>query len=682
MTYKKQITLLLLCFIAQTLLFDIHFVLGAQPVTTANDPDIIKQAYLTQINARSAWTLTTGSAQTVVAVIDSGVDIDHPDLKQNIWVNPGEIPGDRMDNDNNGFVDDVNGWDFVNDIPDVKPKFGGNYFAPAIHHGTLISGMIAGVGNNGIGISGISWRTKIMPLRVLDNKGDGEVLNVIRAIDYATAKKVDVINVSFVGNFDNPLLKDAVKRASDAGIIVIAAAGNDRQNNDSENGHPVYPACYSKDIEGVIGVSSLDPLGQKAPFSDYGNCTDISAPGMDLYSTQAVNYEYPGFDAFYGSGWSGTSLSTALVSGAIALLKSISPHMSVGDMKRALREGCDPIDDLNSMYKGQLGCGQMNIGKTLRSAIASAQSVREQNPFDESDHGRYPIAISTADGLSPLMAFDGRGLQKKSAKDFYPFAPYRIPYAVQFSRQNNLIVFGAQRGGPHVRIFDRDFQLVSQFFAYEKSFRGGITIVVGDVDGDSRDEIVTVPGPGREPMVRIFDLQGKLKKEFLGYDGSFRGGLSVQIGDMNNDHRDEVVTSPLSVNGGDIRIYSDEGDLLNKFYAYPQDKFQAITFAVGDLDADGMPEIVTAPAVRGANVKIFSSHGALLSSVAPFGTAVQGMNVIIGNISRGAYPEIVVSPRAKAGAQVVILNATGKKVGQFFVLPKNWRGGLTLGILE
>jgi len=679
MAYKKISIFLLTPLIIGLSLAPVQHVFAAQTVIALNDPDIAKQAYLTQINAVRAWALTTGSAQVTVAVIDSGVDIDHPDIRQNIWANPGEIPGDRIDNDKNGLVDDINGWDFVNDIPDVKPKYGGNYYAPAIHHGTIIAGMIAGSGNNGIGIAGISWRAKIMPLRVLDNKGDGEVLTVIRALDYAVAKKADVINVSFVGDFDNPLLKDAVKRASNAGIAIVAAAGNDRQHNDE--GHPVYPACYNRDIDGVIGVSSLDPLGQKAPFSDYGSCTTISAPGMDLYSTQAVNYEYPGFDAFYGSGWSGTSLSTALVSGTIALLKSLNPRMTVRDITHALQEGCDPIDALNQNYKGQLGCGQLNASEAVRSAIAGEQSARTQNPFDESDSGWYPLMATTADGRSPFMAYDGKGARKKSAKDFYPFAPFRVPYGASVARKSNLIVFHALSGGPHIRIFNRDFRLVSQFFAYEKNFRGGVSATVADIDGDGIDDIITAPGPGREPMIRIFDLGGRLKKEFFGYNQLTREGLTVHTGDITNDQRDEIITTPLRGGGGDMSVFSGDGELLNRFIAYPFDRTQSASFAVGDLTADGMAEIITAPAQYGDTLKVFSPHGVLIKSIRPYGTAVFGMNVRIGAIGRGEA-HVIVAPRAKAGAHVLIFNAELKRVGQFFAMPKNWRGGLSLDIIE
>ncbi len=682
MACKKTIHFVIIALLVQSLLFGATGAYAQQPSIQTNDPDSAKQAYLEQINVRRAWTLATGSVQTVVAVIDSGVDIEHPDLKQNIWVNPGELPGDRIDNDKNGFVDDINGWDFVNDIPDVRPKFGGNYFAPAIHHGTIIAGMIAAASNNAIGIAGISWRTKIMPLRVLDNKGDGEVLNVIRAIDYAVVKKVDAINMSFVGDFDSQLLKEAVKRASDAGIMVVAAAGNDRKVASNGESYPVYPACYNKDIDGVIGVSSLDPLGQKAPFSDYGDCTDISAPGMDLYSTQAVNYEYLGFDAFYGSGWSGTSLSTALVSGAIALLKSINPAMTTLEIKRALREGCDSVDPLNERYAGMLGCGRLNVFGALRSAISQTQTARKENPFEESDFGRYPLAVFDASGHEPFMAFNAQGVKKKIRNDFYPFAPFRVPYNVQYVRGTRLLVFSASKGGPHVRIFDRNFQLVSQFFAYEKTFRGGVQVAVADMDGDGVEDIITSPGQGRKPELRIFDMHGRLKSEFRAYDANYRGGLEVHVGDFNGDKRNDILVTPLAGRGGDIRIYSDTGELFNQFYAYPGEMEKAITIAVGDLDADGTPEIATVLTGNGDVMKVFTSYGWFIGSFSLYGRTMKGMNIRIGKIGDGAKPEIIVTPREKSGAHVLVLNADGKKIGQFFALPKNWRGGLNLGIIE
>lgn len=671
--------------------FVIFILLSGYPVSAAsssiipNDPDFTRQAYLEQSNVQDAWKLTTGSAQTVVAVIDSGVNIDHPDLQDNIWTNPGEIPGDGIDNDKNGLRDDYYGWDFVNDIPDVKPKYGGDYYAPAIHHGTIVSGIIAASGNNGIGIAGISWRTKIMPLRVLDNRGNGEIANVVKAIDYAVAKKVDAINLSFVGDFDNPLLKNAVERASQAQILVIAAAGNDRKNNGTDGEHPVYPACYSGDIVGVIGVSSLDPLGQKAPFSDYGDCTTISAPGMDLYSSQAVNYEYPGFDAYYGSGWSGTSLSTAVISGTVALLKSVKKDMPARDIKKALVNGCDPIDDLNKNYRGKLGCGRVNVSRAVRAAQNTLRDIRESNHFDVDDLHSYPIGVGTADGREGLKLFDGSGRVKKMNKPFYPYAPFRIPFSFSQSRSGDLIAFVPITGGPHVRIFDRNFRLVSQFFAFDMQFRGGASVAFADTDGDDSEELVAAMGIGGEPLVRIFDLKGNRLREFSAYNQSYRGGLDVSALDANNDGKDELLVIPHSSQRGELRMLDGDGALLTTFFAYPQDPIMAVNVAVGDVDGDGNAEIVVAPRSKGSGIiKVFTPLGDLKQSFVPFGRAVPfGLSVAVGKSSSASVrQDILVAPIERAGAHVLIMNAEGKKVGSFFAMPKDWRGGLTLGILQ
>ena len=145
------------------------------PTADPNDPYLSKQWYLDKIKARGAWAKTDGSPSTVIAVLDSGVDIDHPDLKDNIWVNPGEIPNDGVDNDGNIYVDDVNGWDFVAGDNDPRPDYTEWWYTKeGIDHGTIVAGLAAAVGNNSRGIAGMAWQSKIMPLRVLDSSGSGE----------------------------------------------------------------------------------------------------------------------------------------------------------------------------------------------------------------------------------------------------------------------------------------------------------------------------------------------------------------------------------------------------------------------------------------------------------------------------------------------------------------------------
>ncbi len=185
------------------------------------------QWYLQKIKAVQAWNVIRESPNIIIAVLDSGVQIDHPDLKDNIWVNKKEIPDNGIDDDKNGFADDSNGWDFVNNLPDPAPKFKEGFTEDGILHGTIIAGIAAAAGNNAAGVAGITWKAQIMPIKVLDDKGEGNTAKVVKGIDYAVANGAGIINLSFVGFGYSKSLDDAVKRAYDAGVIVVAAGGNE-----------------------------------------------------------------------------------------------------------------------------------------------------------------------------------------------------------------------------------------------------------------------------------------------------------------------------------------------------------------------------------------------------------------------------------------------------------------------
>lgn len=226
------------------------------------------------IDAPEAWDLATGSDKlVVVAVLDSGVDYNHPDLAANIWTNPGEIPGNGNDDDGNGFIDDVNGWDFVdNDSNPVDNE----------SHGTHVAGTIAAVGNNGIGITGVTWTAEIMVLRFLDGFGAGFVSDEVAAIDYAIAKGAQIINASFGSSSFSSAEREAITRAETAGILFVAAAGNDGENNDST---PQYPSNYA--LDNIIAVAASDQNDNLASFSDFGPTTvDVAAPGTSIYSAK------------------------------------------------------------------------------------------------------------------------------------------------------------------------------------------------------------------------------------------------------------------------------------------------------------------------------------------------------------------------------------------------------------
>ena len=225
------------------------------------------------IDAPEAWDITTGSDNVVIAVIDSGVAYDHPDLKDNIWTNPGETScTDGIDNDGNGYVDDCKGWDFVGN--DNAPyDFNG--------HGTHISGTIAAKGNNGLGVVGVNWNVRIMPIRTLDASGSGTTANLISGIQYATQGGANIINYSG-GNYSyNQALFDAITDFGQTGGLFISASGNESNNNDL---YPLYPGSYSSPY--IISVAATDQNDTLASFSNYGaTSVDVGAPGVNIYST-------------------------------------------------------------------------------------------------------------------------------------------------------------------------------------------------------------------------------------------------------------------------------------------------------------------------------------------------------------------------------------------------------------
>jgi subtilisin family serine protease/subtilisin-like proprotein convertase family protein len=290
------------------------------------------------IDAAEAWDKTTGSHNVVVAVIDTGVDYTHPDLAANMWVNPGEIAGDGIDNDHNGYVDDIHGYDFANKDGDPMD----DHF-----HGTHVAGTIGAVGNNGIGVAGVSWSVQIMALKFLDASGGGFTSDAIAAVNYAVANGATVANASWGGGSSSKALKDALDHARDfgdegKGMIFVAAAGNDGSNNDTT---PFYPANYNDD--NIVSVAATDHNDQLASFSNYGKTTvDIAAPGVNILSTfptqQTQAMIDAGLPANYGS-ISGTSMATPHVTGVIALVRALHPLWSYNEIINQVLNTADVI---------------------------------------------------------------------------------------------------------------------------------------------------------------------------------------------------------------------------------------------------------------------------------------------------------------------------------------------------
>ncbi|MFZ5829036.1 MAG: S8 family serine peptidase [Planctomycetota bacterium] len=283
------------------------------------------------IDAPEAWNVTTGSSSIVVGVIDTGVDYNHPDLAANIWTNPGEIAGNGIDDDGNGFVDDIHGFDFVNNDGDPMDDHG---------HGTHCAGTIAGRGNNGQGVAGVAWNSSVMALKFLSSSGSGSISNAVRALNYATMMRtmygvdIRVTSNSWGGGGYSSSMDSAILASEQAGMLFVAAAGNDAQNNDVVAN---YPSNYTS--ASVIAVAATDHNDNLASFSNYGATTvDLAAPGVNIYSCRpGGGYQY----------MSGTSMATPHVAGAVALLWSANPSASASEIKAALLAGVDPVASLS-----------------------------------------------------------------------------------------------------------------------------------------------------------------------------------------------------------------------------------------------------------------------------------------------------------------------------------------------
>lgn len=280
------------------------------------------------IDAPEAWDITTGSASVVVGVLDTGVDFTHPDLVNQAWVNPGEIAGNGIDDDGNGYIDDINGWDFYdndNDPSDTSDPLNVSY-----GHGTHVAGTIAADSNNGQGVAGVAWDVKIAALRIFHNNTTTSAA-IVGAIQYATMMGFPLTNNSWGGGPGSFSMAEmnAIDAAGAANQLFIAAAGNDSTNNDI---FPQYPASY--DLDNIISVAASTSTDSLASFSNYGATTvDLAAPGQGILST------YPGGGYEY---MNGTSMATPQVSGVAALLWSSSPGATYGEIRDALLDGVDP----------------------------------------------------------------------------------------------------------------------------------------------------------------------------------------------------------------------------------------------------------------------------------------------------------------------------------------------------
>lgn len=412
------------------------------------------------IDAPEAWDATTGSNTTIVGIIDTGIDWDHPDLAANIWSNPGEVLN-GADTDGNGYIDDVRGWDFVNEDNDPDDPIDG--------HGTHVAGTVGAVGNNGAGVTGVAWTVKMIPLKTLDDAGSGSTLDAIEAIDYVTdlvlnrGITVRLTNNSWGGGGFSSSLQTAIQAAEAAGVLFVAAAGNDGTNNDAI---PHYPSNYT--TANVISVASTDHNDLISSFSNFGaTSVDIGAPGSSILSTT------PGGTYGYKSG---TSMATPHVSGAAALIWAADPSLTYAEVKTLLYDSVDPLASLNSITTTG---GRLN-------AFAALPGPRALLSSTALDFGNVPL--ETTKDISITVSNPGTGTLTISSIVAATVGPATGAFSHTAPGTPFVLAVGAS-------------QTFSVTFAPDKTQPGLTTgTLTVNHDGAAGSDVVTLTGEGAVPV--------------------------------------------------------------------------------------------------------------------------------------------------------------------------------------
>jgi thermitase len=332
--------------------------------TIPNDTYYGNQWALAKIGAPAAWDITTGNSNVIIAIVDTGIDLRHPDLSctGKLWVNPGEIPANGLDDDGNGQVDDVQGWNFsdYNNAPDDDNG-----------HGTHVAGIAAACSNNHTGVAGVAWGATLMPVKVLDSSGSGYYSDVADGVIYAVDNGAKIVNLSLGGPDDSSTLADAIQYAHQNGVLVVAAAGN-------TYGAVLYPAAYPH----VLAVAATDHFDERHPASSFGPELDIAAPGVSIYST----FLDGGYETL-----TGTSMAAPHVSGLAALLWSFASSLSVAQVESTIES---TADDLGTPGRDDYyGYGRINAGRALSSL--GLQTAPAQAFFMVGDNGGPYPASST-----------------------------------------------------------------------------------------------------------------------------------------------------------------------------------------------------------------------------------------------------------------------------------------------
>jgi len=657
------------------------------------------------IDSDQAWNLSTGSSNVIIAVIDSGIDLDHPEFTGRI----------------------VSGYDFVNNDYSANDDEG---------HGTACAGLAAAKGNNGIGVAGVDWNCRIMPVKVLNSDGWAYTSDTIDGVNWARSHGADVISMSLGGFSYSSSFNNAVNSAFSAGILVVCSAGNDSTT----------AAHYPSGFQNAMSIGALSPCNTRKTYyscdgeywwgSNYGNSLDLLAPGTRLHTTSHTG-------SYFGT-MNGTSGATPLVAGVAALIKGVNPSLSPTEIRTIINNSADDLG--SSGWDTQTGHGRLNAHKALQEALAGTDTTPPETTITAGCAETITVPHRTFSFTGSDDTDPTGSLVYSYHLDSEPWSTFSGSTQASFNGMGNgqhifrvrardlsgnvdaspAICFftvdtgGGQGYGPaecivtgpgpgpnnpcQVCIYDpvNPADLLRHWRAYGVD-KFGVNVATGDIDGDEYDEIVTGAGPGAVfgPHVRAFDHTSAAISgvNFLAY-GTSKWGVNVACGDIDGDSIDEIITGagPGAVFGPHVRGWNVDGGTatsINRvsYFAYGTPKW-GVNVACGDIDGDGFDEIITGAgpgAVYGPHVRAWNYDGVAVTPIPgvsyyAYGTLKYGVNVTTGDVDGDGFDEIITGagPGEVFSAHVRGWNYDGSALSaispiSFLAYTDNYRYGVRVG---
>jgi len=630
---------------------------------TPNDPLLSSQYYITRTQCPEAWDYIQGSDDVIIGITDSGVKWNHPDLRENIWINTAEgsasninwdagtiSGGDGMDSpaDGNNKIDDIIGWDFIgtgtttNPVPDNNPyqNYNGNT------HGTHVAGCAAAYGNNGIGTAGPSMRASLMVCKGAPNNASSTgVAFAYDQIKYCAESGADIINASWGGPGQGSYANQQINYAFNLGSLVVTAAGNANTEHGANN-YFDYPA----DCDNVLCVAASTASDVKADFSDYGSPIDIVAPGQGINSTSyagsgssATNI-YEAFD--------GTSMASPITAGIAALVKAMHPELTPTQLKNRLMNTADYIEDLNPSYVGKLGAGRVN---------AFTATMYDKIPY-----------LTVEDSFVSEFSGDGDGVANPGETI--------LVKAVLNNRMNMYsgLVWAEATGVTATLRCSFPGVVVIDSVASYGNISGGssipnnatpfkVQVASNVVAGQIPVQVVIKSNQTSEyPYTTVGSFNINLSLNHAGWPFYLGGGSSQSaaiIEDLNHDGSSEVVFA-----GPDNKIHAVKANGVTELAGFPYSVGAAIVgaLAVGDLDGNGTKEVV---ALTSGSVHVIKSDGTLLFPAYASNGTIR-TNSMIADLNNDGFKEVIVLTQNK---KIIVLNHDGTAYSNF---PVELEGGM------